>query len=145
VIAAEKGARDAIFQDRMDDYKFLLDMGEITQSQYADYLEGLKSTLIPGTKQFRDLEVTIKQLRDDIGGNLQANLPTSLQLPTLYEVRRLNQMGQGAAAGQAIGYQDNRNVQVTVYVNNGLTEDQVVGTLSKAMNVGTTGLESRRY
>jgi hypothetical protein len=145
VIAAEKGARDAIFQDRMDDYKFLLDMGEITQSQYADYLEGLKSTLIPGTKQFRDLEVTIKQLRDDIGGNLQANLPTSLQLPTLYEVRRLNQMGQGAAAGQAIGYQDNRNVQVTVYVNNGMTEDQVVGTLSKAMNVGTTGLESRRY
>ena len=145
VIATEKAARDAIFQNRMDDYKFLLDMGEITQSQYADYLEGLKSTLIPGTKQFKDLEVTIKQLRDDIGGNLQANLPTSLQLPTLYEVRRLNQMGQGAASGQAIGYQDNRNVQVTVYVNNGMTEDQVVGTLSKAMNVGTTGLESRRY
>jgi hypothetical protein len=145
VIAAEKAARDAIFQDRMADYKFLLDMGQITQSQYADYLEGLKNTLIPGTRQFKDLEVTIKQLRDDIGGNLQSNLPTSLQLPTLYEVRRLNQVGQGAAPGQGIGYQDNRNVQVTVYVNNGMTEDQVVGTLSKALNVGTTGLESRRY
>jgi hypothetical protein len=145
VVNAEKAARDAVFQNRMDDYKFLLDMGEITQSQYADYLESLKSTLIPGTKQFKDLEVTIKQLRDDIGGNLQSNLPTSLQLPTLYEVRRLNQTGQNATPGQSIGYQDNKNVQVTVYVNNGMSQGQVVDTLAKAMNVGTTGLESKRY
>jgi hypothetical protein len=145
VIGAEKAVRDAVFQGRMDDYKFLLDMGEITQSQYADYLETLKMTLIPGTKQFKDLEVTIKQLRDDIGGNLQANLPTSLQLPTLYEVRRLNQMGQNNASGQSIGYQDNKNVQVTVYVNNGMSQGQVVDTLAKAMNVGTAGLESKRY
>lgn len=145
VVNADKAVRDTVFQNRMDDYKFLLDMGQITQSQYADYLEGLKSTLIPGTKQFKDLEVTIKQLRDDIGGNLQSNLPTSLQLPTLYEVRRLNQMGQGGASGQGIGYQDNRNVQVTVYVNNGMSQGQVVDTLAKAMNVGTAGLESKRY
>ena len=145
VINADKAVRDAVFQGRMDDYKFLLDMGEITQSQYADYLEGLKTTLIPGTKQFKDLEVTIKQLRDDIGGNLQANLPTSLQLPTLYEVRRLNQTGQGATAGQSIGYQDNKNVQVTVYVNNGMSQEQVVNTFAKAINSGTTGLESKHY
>ena len=72
-------------------------MGQITKGQYAEYLEGLKSTLIPGTRQFKELGLTIKQLKDDIGSDLQHNLPTSLALPTLYEVRRLNQM-QGSSA-----------------------------------------------
>jgi hypothetical protein len=150
VISAEKAARDAIFQGKLDEYKYLLDTDQITKTEYANYLEGLKSTLIPGTKQFRDLEVTIKNLKDDISGNLQANLPTSLMLPTLYEVRRLNQSGQfgnvsGGANGPSVGYQDNRNIQVQVVVNNGMSEGQVVDSLAKAMNVGTSGLESRRY
>ena len=41
-------------------------------------------------------------LKDDIGSDLQHNLPTSLALPTLYEVRRLNQM-QGSSASTAMG------------------------------------------
>ena len=63
-----------------------------------------------------------KQLKDDIGSDLQHNLPTSLALPTLYEVRRLNQM-QGSSAstamGGGIGYQDNRTQDIVVYVSNG--------------------------
>ena len=147
IARAQKAARDALFSDQMADAKYLLDTEQITRSQYIDYLEGLKSTLIPGTRQFKDLEVQIKQLKDDLSGNLQTNLPTSLALPTLYEVRRLSQSGDMAnsATSNSIGYQDNRNVQVQVFVNNGMSESQVVDTLSKAMNVGTTGLEGRKY
>jgi len=146
-ISADKAARDAVFSDKMDDYKFLLDMGQITKSQYANYLEGLKTTLIPGTKQFKDLELTIKQLKNDIGSDLQQNLPTSLALPTLYEVRRLDQVSQTRdAAGRAgIGYQDNRTQDIKIYVNNGMGESEVVEVLSQALGTGRSGSGPRRY
>lgn len=147
-IAADKAAKDAIFDEKMYDYKWMLDMGNITKSQYADYLEGLKSTLIPGTRQFKDLELTIKQLRDDIGSDLQHNLPTSLALPTLYETRRL--VGAGAsdasvAMGGGIGYQDNRNQNITVYVNNGMGQAEVISVLTDALDGSRSGSGPRRF
>ena len=122
-------------------------MGKITKSQYANYLEGLKATLIPGTKQFKDLELTIKQLKNDIGSDLQQNLPTSLALPTLYEVRRLDQVSQTRDAnGRAgIGYQDNRTQDIKIYVNNGMGESEVVQVLSDALGTGRSGSGPRRY
>ena len=146
-ISADRAARDAIFSGKMDDYKWLLDMGKITKSQYANYLEGLKTTLIPGTKQFKDLELTIKQLKNDIGSDLQQNLPTSLALPTLYEVRRLDQVSQtrDSAGTPGIGYQDNRTQDIKIYVNNGMGESEVVQVLSDALGTGRSGSGPRRY
>ena len=46
-------------------------------------------------------EEVVGVLQDDIGSDLQHNLPTSLALPTLYEVRRLNQM-QGSSMSAAM-------------------------------------------
>lgn len=147
-ITADKAAKDAVFQDRMDEYKWLLDMGRISKGQYVNYLEGLKSTLIPGTKQFKDLELTIKQLKDDIGGDLQANLPTSLALPTLYEVRRFspsNIAANGLSAG--IGYQDNRQVSIAIAINNASedTESIVMKTLENTLGVSRNGYGERRF
>jgi hypothetical protein len=146
LISADRAARDAVFQDRMDEYKWLLDMGQISRSQYINYLEGLKNTLIPGTRQFKDLELTIKQLKDDIGGDLQANLPTSLRLPTLYEVRRFNQSAT-AGMGGGIGYQDNRQVSVQVNVNGASPDvtNQVVAVIEDVMGVNRNGYGQRRY
>lgn len=146
-ISADKAAKDAVFQDRMDEYKWLLDMGRISKSQYINYLEGLKSTLIPGTKQFKDLELTIKQLKDDVGGDLQANLPTSLRLPTLYEVRRFDQTPQMGTGYAGIGYQDNRQVSINVEINDASqdTASIVVKTLEDALGTGRNGYGQRRF
>jgi hypothetical protein len=146
-ISADKAAKDAVFQDRMDEYKWLLDMGRISKSQYINYLEGLKSTLIPGTKQFKDLELSIKQLKDDVGGDLQANLPTSLRLPTLYEVRRFDQTPQMGGSGYGVGYQDNRQVSISVEINDASqdTAGIVVKTLEDALGTGRNGYGQRRF
>ena len=146
-ISADKAAKDAVFQDRMDEYKWLLDMGRISKSQYINYLDGLKSTLIPGTKQFKDLELTIKQLKDDVGGDLQANLPTSLRLPTLYEVKRFDQTPQMGTGYAGIGYQDNRQVSINVEINDASqdTASIVVKTLEDALGTGRNGYGQRRF
>ena len=149
LITADKAAKDAVFQERQDEYKWLLDMGKISKSQYIDYLEGLKSTLIPGTKQFRDLELSIKQLKDDIGGDLQANLPTSLKLPTLYEVRRFDQTGasSGGATAGGVGYQDNRQVAINVNID-GASQDvagQVVQAMQEFAGIQNNGYGVRRF
>ena len=147
-VSQSRYAKDALFDEKMYDYKWMMDMGQITKGQYADYLEGLKSTLIPGTRQFKELELTIKQLKDDIGSDLQHNLPTSLALPTLYEVRRLNQMqgsSMSAAMGGGIGYQDNRTQDIVVYVSNGMGAEEVVGVLQDALDGSRSGSGPRRY
>lgn len=149
VITADKAAKDAVFDERRDEYDFLFEMGKITKSQYINYLEGLKSTLIPGTAQFRDLELAIKRLKDDIGSDLQANLPTSLALPTLYEVRRFSQTPgsspSSGAAGTSIGYQDNRQINAQITIAQNMSEDEIVDVLGKALGVGTSGYAARRY
>ena len=146
VITADKAAKDAVFDERRDEYDFLFEMGQITKSQYINYLEGLKSTLIPGTAQFRDLELAIKRLKDDVSGDLQSNLPTSLALPTLYEVRRLAGTNPNEnVRGTSVGYQDNRQMDVKVYIDGNMSEDQVVSALSKAVGLGNNGQSVRLY
>jgi len=149
VITADKQARDTVINEKLDEYKWLLDMGQITQSQYVRYLESLQSTLAPGSKQFKDLALTIKQLKDGISGDLQANLPTSLTLPTLYEVRRFNQTGanSGGATSAGIGYQDNRQVSVEFNIN-GADPDvtsQVVAAMEDVLGVNRSGYGQRRF
>ena len=148
IMEGVNAASDARYQSSREDYDWQLGMEKITRTQYVQYLEGLKSTLIPGTKKFKDLELEIKRLKDDVSGNLQMNIPTAINLPTLYEVRRLGQADASGSFTQSAprgGYQDNRNVQVTVNVNNGMSETQIVNTLSKAMGNGTTGYDPTRY
>lgn len=147
VINADKQARDTLLQTKLDDYKYLLDTGKITKSQYIKYLEQVQQTLQPGTKQFKDLEITLRGLKNDIGQDLQSNLPSSFDLPTLYEVRRLNQTGTqgGAPAGQSIGYQDNRQVDVQITIGQNMSEGQIVAVLSEALGTGRNASTPKRY
>lgn len=48
-----------------------------------------------------------KGLKDDLGADLQFNLPSILSMPGFYEARRLDQTAQ--TPGYSIGYQDNRD------------------------------------
>ena len=138
-ITAEKAARDAVFQGKLDDNQYLLDTGKETKAQYVAYLKALQSTLDPSTKQFKELEKTLYSLKQGISGDLQANLPTTLALPNLYEVRRLNQSGPQ-------GYQDQRtqasivnttNNNQTITINaNGADAKQVAQIVADTLGVG---------
>lgn len=135
--------RDAILKKRQDDYDFQYQMGQITKSQYIQYLEGLKALADGNQTIIRDLDLKIKGLKDDLGADLQFNLPSNIGLPTLYEARRLNQ--SVGASGTGIGYQDNRQVAITVNVNNGMDLQQVQNILSDALGNTRFGTETRRY
>lgn len=147
VINADKSARDAVFNEKLEDYQYLLDTGKITKTQYVEYLEGLKSTLDPASKQFKDLERTLYQLKNDIGSDLQMNLPNDLSLPTLYETRRLNQStSSNGLGGSSIGYQDNRTLDVQITIGQNMSKDEIVSVLSDALGVGRNALTTpKRY
>ena len=152
VVRAEKAARDTIFQERMSDAKWMLDMGTISKSQYISMLEDMKSVLVPGSREMKDLELMIKQFKDDVGGDLQANMPTTFDLPTIYEVRRLSQSSQAGVTtgdptgtGTGIGYQDNRQVSIVVQTMSNDVTDQVVQVMNDALGVNRNGQGVRRY
>ena len=145
LITANKAASDARLDESRSQYDFLYQMEEITRSQYISYLESLKSALRPGTERFRELELAIKGLKDDISGDLQTNLPSNLDLPTLYEARRLGQTSPAETGGSGIGYQDNRNVQVYVTVDGEMNEQQFSAAFSSALGLGQNGVEPKVY
>lgn len=146
LVTAQASMNNSKIQKQLDDYSYLYDMEQITKDQYISYLEALRATLDPATQQdqFRDISRTIKQLQGDLAGDLQFNLPGSIDLPTLYEVRRTNQ-GTSGTGGSAIGYQDNRQIQVSMVITNGMTEQQAAEFLSGALGSNRTGYSFRRY
>lgn len=111
---AKNQLRQTTLQEREDVIQFNLDMERITIGQAIEQLTALMSIANP--KEQRDLMRRIKSLRDQAGKDLQFNIPSEIKLPTLYEVRRYEQSGGGA------GYQDNRNVNVVMHVNNGMDQ-----------------------
>lgn len=114
-IRAEASVRDAKLNERQNDIDFALQMQQITTDQAIKQLELLLK--IPGlTKdQIQDLQLKIKQLRDELSSDMQFNLPDVL-MPTLYEARRLDQWGSGQAGYQ--GYQTMAPVQNNNIINN---------------------------
>lgn len=109
IVNAEAAVRDARFQDQLGDVDFLLEMERISVQQAISMLERIAT--IPGLTEehLRTIERRIRQLREEVNQNLQFNLP-DIQLPTLYEVRRLMQSGTPAGTGT---YQTYNNNQVT--------------------------------
>lgn len=116
---------------------FMREMGQITLAQALSGYRSLLSRTQEGTDEYRNLMRAIKSMEDEAGADFQFNLPTTLGLPTLYEARRTNQ-----SMTQGIGYQDNRNVVVSIAVNG--TQDpaavaqQVSSALQSSLRGGNT-------
>lgn len=140
VITAQGGLRDARLDRKLQDYAFLYDMDKINKQQYIAYLMQLKEIPDLTTQQLRDLDRQIKSLRDELGADFQFNLPTTLGLPTLYEVRRTNQTPGGGGS-----YQDMRNYNIVLYVNNGMDQAAAEQFLSEAMGTNRMSTGTRRY
>lgn len=143
VVSAQAGARDAEFEDRMGDIDFLLQIEQITTQQAIEMLQAMANIPNLTEDQLRQIQLKIKQLQGDLNSDLQFNLPTNLDLPTLYESRRVVQSAEIGA-----GYQDQRQVNVTMYVNTGMDEQQAQEFLSEAIGPagsGRFGTAPRRY
>lgn len=143
LINAQGAQRSAIISQRESDLDFQFQMKQITVSQYIQYLEQLKSTADGNQNIIHDLDLKIKGLKDQLGAELQFNLPTNLGLPTLYEARRLNQ--SSGPGGAPAGYQDNRQVQINLIVNNGMDVTNMKNILSDALGGRRNGNDLRSY
>lgn len=135
--------RDANLQDNLDKYSFLYDMEKISKGQYIQYLQNLRQMPQLTQQQLRDIDRQIKGLKGELAADLQFNLPSLLTLPTMYESRRLSQTAQ--TPGYAIGYQDNRDVQITLNIANGMSQQEATDMLSAALNDNRTGNRIGRY
>jgi hypothetical protein len=141
VVTQEANLRDTTLSNRERDIDVALQLERISIAQAIQQLQALLSFPEITARQTEELLLKIKSLRDQAAGDFALNLG-DIKLPTLYEVRR---QAQSNAAG--IGYQDNRNVAVTLYVTNGMTLDVATAMLSDALGapVRTLTPRPRRY
>lgn len=135
VVKAQAGVRDTDLQKRESDIDFLLQMEQVTTQQAIAQFQALLQIPNLTAQQTRDILLKIKQLKDDLGRDLQFNLPSDIRLPTLYEARRLQPVG---TPGGPSSYQDNRNIVLNLNAYN-------QGDLSGAVDtiLGTLGSRPR--
>lgn len=128
---ATTAAADAVkaqIDDSRSNAQFAFDMQRITKQQFIALLQNLRNTIGITPQLQQDLDRQIKQLQNSLGANLQINLPTTLKLPVLYTSRRIDQSG-----GSGAGYVDNRNVVITLNVNNGTDSTQMLRVIQDAL------------
>jgi hypothetical protein len=113
-ITADKAAQDAVYNDRRDEYSYMLEMNEISKSTYMEHIRNLQSTVIPGSKKFKELELELKRLKDDMSSDLSVNLPSTLGLPTVYEIRRMSQQTGFGPGGNVAAYNSNSVVNYQI-------------------------------
>lgn len=142
VVQAEAASRDAQLQQDEKDIDFALQMHQISKATAVARLRNILAEADVRhltTDERQEIQLKIRGLLDDLKQDYQFNLPTFLGLPTLYEARRLNQTPGGG------GYQDNRQVSIQVYVNNGTDLQTMKNVLADAVGVNRTGVELKRY
>lgn len=118
LVRAEGGLRDARFEDSLGDIEYLLELERISTGQAIEMLRAMMAIPTNTEEMIRNLERRIHQLQQDLSQDLQFNIPQEIQLPTLYEARRLAQtpQGQGYQDNRA-AYNDNRHIEVTFAVS----------------------------
>lgn len=138
VIASQAGVRDALLARRQDHYQFLYDMGRITTGQLVSYLQSLLSIPDLTRQQIQDIQLQIRNLRQELGQDFQFNLPTELALPTLFEVRRADQSG-------GRNFTDQRQVNIEVNVSSNVDLAQLESVLATSVGQNVNGTIPRRY
>lgn len=131
VVQAQGQLRDSQLQDRLDTYNFMYEMDQISKGQLITYLQSLLKIPNLTEAQVRDIQLQIKQLRDDLGDSF--NVPSELNLPTLYEVTRLDQLnGQSYQSARQLGgstgamVNNNQSYEINIYAYNSLDADKAL-------------------
>lgn len=150
VVNALAAQRDTVLQSKEETIDFNLQIKKISTAQAIALYTALLSSKNTVAEQ-RDLLLKIQQLKDTLGQDLQFNLPTDLQLPTLYEARRFNQGGgasgfaeTNATGGGGQNFNDNR--VITIAVNGAQDTKAVVADVVAAINAPPrNGVRPRIY
>jgi hypothetical protein len=124
---AEIAHERAFFDDRLFQLQFLFETGAIGSSAYVAALQRLLEEVDTSTRQgkeiFLEIQGLIDGMTDDIS-DMQFNVPTSIRLPTLFEIRR------SLAADQlGVNYQDNRQQDIDIHVDSSLDLEAVLQAL----------------
>lgn len=145
VVRARSSRRDAILAEERALIDFQLEMEQITIGQAIAGLQSLISVAGNNDDLVRELNLEIKRLRDQAGQDFQFNLPSELALPTLYEVRRLNQSSNTGPGGGA-GYNDNRQINIQVNAQTNATPEDIAQAVADVVGEPTrSGTAVKRY
>lgn len=150
VVQAQAQLRDSQLQDKLDTYNFLYEMDKISKGQLIQYLKSLLEIPNLTEQQVRDIQLQIKQLTDDLGDGF--NVPSELNLPTLYEVTRLDQLNGGTYQSARSGPGStvpvvNNNQQYNITINaDGVSTKQALTVVKEAIqSPPRTGSDLRLY
>lgn len=151
VIEAEEAQQRGLIEAELSDLSFLFQIGELTTAGYIAALETILGTLDPIADEdlFRRITLQIKSLKNS-ANELQFNLPSSFDLPTLFEVRRLAQSSGeiGLTGAPVLGAQQSTTTaSIVINVSTGLDWDEAREILGEALgtDVLVTSLETKRY
>lgn len=117
LVSANAGIVSAQLSEAEQNVDFALQMGLITTQAAIAILKGYLKVVAGNVDLTQSLLLKIKQLETQASQDLQFNIPKEIQLPTLYEARRLNQSGGNPGAYQNNRYQDNRQITLEMNVN----------------------------
>lgn len=111
VVEANSRVRDAQLATQERDIDFALQMEQITTQQAIAQLQALLQIPNLTAEQTQQILLKIKQLQNDLSRDLQFDIPNDIKLPTLYEVRRLQQVGTPSGPQT---YQDQRSYEINL-------------------------------
>ncbi len=142
VVSAAASVRDATLSTDTNKIDVALQLERITAAQAIAQFEALLKIPNLTADQTNQILLKIQQLRNSLGQDLQFDIPTDINLPTLYEVRRSLQDQQAG-----VGYQDNRNAYINMTVATGMDQAAATQFLSDAMGlpVQVSGSAPRKY
>lgn len=160
VINAERNLRETIFNDRVSDIDFLLQMEKISADEAARRLKKLLKDSKLSKNDRQQLQLKIRQLTNQAKNDRTFGLPTEIPLPSILEIKKIVGVGKQVAAAQITNAQkafsglqqqqvvsgsqtvnNNRNT-ITIVVNNSNDLEKVRKEISKA--TGST-IKANRY
>jgi hypothetical protein len=133
---AELAHERAFFDDRLFELQFAFETGAIGTSAYIAALQRLLSEVDTSTRQgkeiFLEIQGLIDSLSDDIT-DMQFNVPSSIRLPTIFEIRR------SLAADQlGVNYVDNRQQSITIEASDALSLEEILQAVVDSIDSGAT-------
>lgn len=136
IAQAAKEAFLAPINKQISDLDYLYALEQISLGDYIAMLEQQLSALVYDSKEYRELNMKIYNLKKSASADLSWSLPGNLELPTLYETRRAAQTIFNTPSSP---YQDNRNVQVNIAVNGAQDPMAVALQVQTALNDSLRG------
>lgn len=134
VVQSQAAVRDTEVSKRSQDIDVALQLEKITTAQAIAQFQALLQIPNLTVEETNQILLKIKQLKDSMNQTLQFNIPSEIQVPSVYQARRL--AGVGATPGGPQSYQDNRQITINLSAYN-------QGDLSGAVDTIVSALGSR--